>query len=99
MANWKYKLDLKDIWGKYDTGEMTVNEIGVEIANRIKKLPCYNDDDYFFELDDIATAFECVDNVEEFDYAMENLYNWGDIEWKPSKTIMKFKLCWIATNF
>jgi hypothetical protein len=37
MSNWKYTLNLSDIWKKYPD-EMTIAEMGKEVGSRLKKL-------------------------------------------------------------
>jgi len=96
MAHWLHKLDLKDIWNKYNE-EMTIQEIGKEVSKRIKELECY--EAQIDILEEIAEGFKYVEDVEEFDNWMNELYDWGDIQIGKKPGIIQNKMCWIATNF
>lgn len=97
MSKWLHKLDLQDIWKKYDSNDMTVSEIGKEIAERVRKLKCYKK--YEDILEEIVLNFEFVEDLAEFNSFMNELYDWGDIKIGQQKGIFKDKLCWIATRF
>lgn len=97
MAKWKYKIDVKDIWRKAKAGEVTVQELSADVAQKLKALPVYKSDP---ELKDIVDEFESLAEDKlaedhEFDDVWERLYEWGDItidhHWPTQK------MCWIAT--
>jgi predicted hydrocarbon binding protein len=96
MSKWVNKLDLSDLWKKRDTADITVIEMGKEIAKRIRKMNCY--EKYIDELEDIADQFKNIsESVEEFDDILCQLYDWGDISLDG-----KFggkKMCWIKTIY
>jgi len=95
MANWQNKLTLTDVWGKVDSKEMTVQELGKIVASRIRNLKCYEDE--VDTLEDLAFQFANVSDVEDFDGLMGELYDWGDIPLDNSWNGKK--MCWIATSF
>ncbi len=95
MANWKYKLELKDLWEAFDEGKLTIQELGKKVAERIEKLPCYKK--YENELRTIVMDFEIVKDVKEFDYILRELYDWADRCLPTRRGFMQKKLCWIAT--
>ena len=97
MANWKFRLDLKDIWHKYSDTEVYdhANEMGKLVAERLKllKLPVK----FRHEQTRLVDAFENVDDLDEFNNYMNDLYDLADTrldnEWNGNK------LMWVATNF
>jgi len=96
MANWMHRLDLKDLWKKRDVGEITVQQLGKEIAKRIRKLKCFKR--YEDVLEDIAVEFGCVDeSTDEFDLILKELYDWADEPVPTPVGQMQRKNCWVAT--
>lgn len=97
---WKYKLNLKDLFDDYSENKLTVNQVSKEVSNRIKQLPCYNE---YESLKIFAERFEDISNdnaedylvIRDFDYEMDCLYDWGDI--KEYKDFAWYKRCWIST--
>jgi hypothetical protein len=99
MANWKYKLDLKDLIKDHEAGKTTVEELGQKIAERIREQPFFAEED---DLESIANNFEeCCNTDDDFDYCMNELYDWGDITLPtPEKQLPIFnKMAWIATIY
>ena len=79
MANWKHILDLRDTWKDFDEGHITIEELGKEVAKRIRNLPCYKK--YVDELEDIEDNFEfCVGDIENFDNYLKDLYDFADFD-------------------
>ena len=99
MSQWVNRLDLKDLWNLREEEKITIQEMGKKIAERIKKMKCYKDEEE--TLEPIVDGFECMDeDVEEFDYILAELYDWGDQLVEKGKTwSMDKKMCWIATRF
>jgi len=96
MANWIYRLDLKDLWDKHSQGNLTVEQVAKETAKRIRALSCYKK--YEEELEEIAIDFEYCDNdTDEFDGILERLYDWADGCLPTSEREMQKKICWIKT--
>lgn len=98
MANWKYKLELKDLIEKYQDDKLSVQELGRKVAERIREQT------YYFkrkgDLEPIACAFENLEeDVEDFDFILNDLYDWGDSITAPSDSIIQNKMCWVNTLF
>lgn len=119
MANWQYKLELKDFYHRYpdelslqDVADGVVQRIGL-LLKEIREEPknsrtpsiknLYRED--MLELADnleydILPLFEALveeesEDVEDFDYAMEELYAWADTKLEPDWD--GAKMCWIET--
>jgi len=95
MANWQYRLNLKDLWKAKEEGNITIQELGKKVAERIENLPCFKK--YEDDLKTIIMDFETVESVEEFDYILEELYDWGDMRLPTPQGQMQRKMCWIST--
>ena len=82
MANWKHTLDLKDLWDKYDDVDNTdipedvARANGKEVARRLRglKLPV----GLRGEAEGIATDFEVVSDIGDFNEAMNELWDFAD---------------------
>jgi hypothetical protein len=89
MVNWKYQLDLKDIWEWFETVDKEnpeiVQEGGKKVADRIVAAPFFKR--YEYELEDIAQDFRDAETINEFDRVLNELYNWADVD----------NFCWIKT--
>lgn len=96
MSEWVNRLNLKDLWEAKEEGKLTIQELGKQVARRIRKMPCYKL--YDNELEEIAVQFEYVDdNVEEFDSILSDLYDWADICLFTPRGQMQRKMCWVKT--
>ena len=95
MSKWVNRLDLKDLWVKRNEGKLTIQELGKQVARRIRKMPVYKK--YEEELEDIADSFDYVEDVEEFDDVLAQLYDWADCPLYTPKGYMPRKTCWIST--
>ena len=96
MPQWVRTLDIKDSWEKSNDEEIPVYELAKEIASKLKEF--HIEDDY--ELQEIIEDFEGLSEdknltFDEFNYSMNNLYDWADTpldsEWNGKKN------CWIKT--
>lgn len=106
MANWVHRLELKDLHDKYDKEGITPNELGVEVAKRIRTLLELNTppipEELRNEAKDIALEFESMvdDDIDEYDSILSKLYDWADTT-LPNAPNTPFhaipKLCWINT--
>ena len=95
MSDWKYKLDLKDLIKKYEDGKLSVPDLAKRVATRIRNMPCYESEKAILEK--IASRFEKVRGVNQFDNVINVLYDWGDRELPTLPGRMQRKMCWIAT--
>ena len=95
MANWKYKLLLKDIFVLYNNDEIEIPELSNRIAIRIREAAFFSDHED--DLEDIATLFDEADDADSYDYAMADLCDWGDVEISPSERLIHNRQCWVET--
>ncbi len=97
MANWKYRLELKDLWDNFESGELTIENLGKEVARRLRELHLPPKFSYLSEV--LVNRFECVKDVDEFDGILEGLYDLGDTSLPtPNGEIQrKLKLIWVNT--
>jgi len=95
MANWQRHLNLKDMW---DSGD--VHLIAKTASDRLRDLLPFNDGQLDYIRVDLAEQFADIaddptSSTNEFDYVMEELYDWADTkldsEWNGKK------VCWVAT--
>lgn len=82
MANWVIKLDLSDIWNKYQEDE-DFEEFKEALIPRLKeKLEEVQEklgDDAAMEFEDMISEIEYnAEDVEEFDYIWQDFYDWAD---------------------
>src|SRR3990172_170276 len=98
MADWKYKIDLKEIWKEYDEEKIDVVTAGKKVTKILRQSQPYLEDldNCKDELDDIIYLFEHESETEEeFNVAMIELYNWGDQSLPTPKGKMERKMAWI----
>jgi hypothetical protein len=104
-ANWRYKIDIKPehealrrfLDSELDNIDSPGEKIdpataGKRIAEKLRNHSAYQADaDYADRLKGIASSFDAIETVEEYDEALKELYDWGD-QWWPEG-----KFCWINT--
>ena len=103
MSNWRYTLNIKDIW---ENEETSIAEKAIAIATKIKSTFHFllnpSSPRYDSWIDDLVMVFEALSEdknptVEEFNWIMEDLYDWGDQEVEPLGEWPRNKMCWIKT--
>ncbi len=97
MANWQHRLDLMDLWKKYDNNEMNVSQVGVQIAERLSSLDLHGNLEG--QRDDLVECFQGVGDIGDFDNTMELLYDLADTPLRTLPGQMQRKLMWVATRF
>lgn len=100
MSDWQRKLDFSAYTEKYDEGEISIQEFAKIVSEKLKSLRDFNDfdidcakEDLIFEFEDIAEDEYEEYGEDEFNYALNRLYDWGD-----TPLDNKFggkKVCWI----
>ena len=104
MANWQRKVDFSAYTEKYDEGELSIQEFAKIVAEKLKGLRKFKDEYINNQLEEIIWSFEdlaedLAEDEEEdfgednFNYLLNDLYDWGDISLDG-----KFggkKVCWI----
>jgi hypothetical protein len=100
MANWKYKLDISFAFADCDLPiEERAERVAVVIRKRLPEAFFdFSCDQYDSEIDMIADEFEGARSVEDFDCALEMLYDWGDLEVEPFDVWPANKMCWVETH-
>jgi len=96
MADWKYKLRIKEPWQAAKRGEIDLQELARYIVTGLQRIAIHEPEDD--DLQQIIDDFQAVDEQftrDDFDDVMENLYNWGDC--RLSVTWPAERLCWIET--
>lgn len=75
---WKMTVNIKPFIGE-DASEEGAKRAGMAIhqllTRRLRGLPLYRDDQ---ELSDILDGLEGVENSDEFNYILADLYDWAD---------------------
>lgn len=74
--NWRYRIELADLWKKFEAEEIDIEVICKKTAERIKKslIPAF----LRVELEPICDQLQHTDDVEDFDQIMEELYEFAD---------------------
>ncbi len=104
MSNWQNKLDIKDSWKLSLSGEMSRHSLSAEIADKLKVLSRSMDDSDIEERDCLVDEFVALSEdhnstIDDFDDALDRLYDWGDTTVGDVKRWPRKALCWIATEF
>lgn len=91
MARWKQELDISDIHDDFKNGVITVNQLAGCVADRIRR-DLGVDELGNRRLSEIAEEFDGVAGdpnatADDYDYALESLYNWADLGHR----------CWVNT--
>ena len=84
MANWQHTLPLKDLWVKYeeeDNPDIPPNEAtenGRIVASRLRKLSEELSPLPGKLAKNLALDFEAVEDIDDFNEAMDSLWDFGD---------------------
>lgn len=98
MANWQSKIDLKDLWEKYDNDKIDLASVVKETLERCKQnqfYPLFKHNvvamqetlDWFNNLGELEHGIDYLEY--KFDEFMENMYDFGDRQHR----------IWIKTQF
>jgi len=105
MTDWQLKIDLSDFWHKYPD-ELTLQEIAIKLVfvlENFKKIVKKRFPDYLESFEEIIDNFqafaedESLDDPDNFDDALEDLYDWADTH-LDERPFGGKKLCWISTR-
>lgn len=75
MPTWKNTIRIGDLHEDYQAGNLSIQKVGVELARRLKVKRI---EDAWGELEEIIERFESVDDVEDYDNVLRDLYDFGD---------------------
>ena len=80
MSNWKNKVDLHDLHKNFDEEKMDAEQVAQETAKRLEAIKplklataCQQE-----QFEEIIEHFQNCDTTEEYDYALDRLYDFGD---------------------
>lgn len=77
MTKWKHTLRIGDIWESLDSKTMPIKDGAKAISKRLLLLRIRDEiarDDQEMLCDELAS----IDDVEEFDAVLSNIYDWAD---------------------
>jgi hypothetical protein len=106
MANWQRILDIGESWDKVCNNLITIQEASKEISFKLSELQPFKNEEIEQEKRSIIEMFNDVSNsiesdfhllTEDFDQAMQCLYDWGDQDLGGFFHTKK-KVCWIKTQ-
>lgn len=97
MANWKYKINLKEEWKAAQAGEMTIQQLAQRVRHLLGRLPVAKTDATLAALieDFQGIVDDPYTDADDFDEVWAQLYDWGDTVLEA--TWPTTKLCWIGT--
>ena len=95
MANWQYKLHLKDLWDSYDSGTVSITWVAEKTVQRLKSLGLPPDFTHIVNriIDDLNGA----ETIEEYDAVFNDIWDLGDTPLPTPPGQMIRKLCWVET--
>lgn len=102
MADWQRKLILNPEWDQAQEHEISTQELARSVAVKLRALKPFgtslaelNDerDGIAEEFDDLAANKSATQ--QDFNYAMQSLYDWGDQRISPEWNGKK--VCWVDT--
>jgi hypothetical protein len=99
MADWQRKINMNPELTKWQDGEITVQELAVAMARKVRAIADFKDhDDLNDERDELAAEFEGMADdpsltTSDFDDVMQRLLDWGDT--KLDNKWNGKKVCWI----
>jgi len=82
MANWKYRVNLKHLLTEDDSDENAIR-VGKEVARIVRVSTWYKENtkiDPYSDLEETLEFLETVNDVEEFNYYLDWLYDLADAE-------------------
>lgn len=79
MANWKYKLDLKEDWRKADRREIMAKELADIVIRKITNSTFYSraDDELQYIIDEFK-GIGVNDSFDDFDVVWNEFYDYAD---------------------
>jgi hypothetical protein len=101
MADWKYELDLTPEYQQAHDGEIDIHTLARVVSERIAalqpKIRYRGAAETLTSLaEDFADIADGCGDEEDFDYTMNELYDWADLS-LDNKAFNGKKLCWVKT--
>lgn len=100
MANWLHTLDLTEAFKEVREEKISAKAFLRKVLASLKALKVEGDDVYDEVVDDITIVAEGDEDDEEFtlddvDYYLTMIYDWGDIPAEGSRGWPGTKTCWV----
>lgn len=86
MTRWRHNLKVGDLHAAYQEGSLSPEQLGNKLAKRILSKRWF--DRYRDDLEPIVSALEDCANIDEYDEALEDLYDWADQDHR----------CWVSNT-
>lgn len=74
MAHWEYTLDVKSIWNDFE--EVGFEDSRDQIIRKIKDSLFWDEEDW--SLTNAVDEMEWSEDLDDFNYAWEQFYDWAD---------------------
>lgn len=91
MANWKFEIDLVDIYNKFENDIIDGHEMITCLHQAFKSFidanPHLQDMDDFYRFEDAVDELSWTDTVEDADYLLDTIYDFADMNRIWVKTI------------
>lgn len=109
MTNWIRKIDLTPEWQDAKDGKISIAQMASVVAARLKSIAPYQDANLeydreelierFVEIAEVADDYPDMDDEFKYDFedAMNDLYNFGDIKLDPGDPFNGRGVLWINT--
>ena len=105
MAEWQRTLDLSDIWEQAKNRSISAWEFAKIVGDRLEKIKPFAETNEVntranMTLEDVVDSFagfaqDKIEDWDELDYVLRELYDWGDIS--LDNQFGGKKVCWIKT--
>jgi hypothetical protein len=99
MTDWRITLNIRDAWSQAQEGKITHRDLANIVALRLAKLPELPDGNEPLNIlrNELVNDFwgiseDYSSDEDDFNYVMDNLYDWADMQLQSHK-----KCCWVKT--
>jgi len=72
--NWKYQVHVGDLFAAFEEGKASFEETRNGVVERLRDTGIEDDSSF----DDVVDGITFADDVDEFDRALDDLYDWAD---------------------
>jgi hypothetical protein len=81
MADWKTVLDISDLHSAYKRGDLLPSALAKSVVERLKKNKfALLEAETYSEVEEIIFEFNDVDDIDDYDEALEQLYDFANID-------------------
>ena len=75
--SWKHEINIKPLFEAYDTGQLTVRQIGATVASMLLGISAI--EEFPDDLVAVAVDFHHVTDLDDFNKLLDAVYDWGDL--------------------